>query len=143
MKKFIRPNTIFSNFKNGQKINFWTEKKFKTAKNAISRKKIIYLISRVFLPGLFLNFLAHCVLITYDVAWSDLPYFYFLLFFFWNLFVLEEFHGKSYVETNFHKFLILRYLHLDYLCNFPVVWARNLQLNLNPVDVLLSGILNK
>ena len=35
---------------------------FKTAKNVISRKKIflIYLISRVFLSGLFLYFLARC-----------------------------------------------------------------------------------
>ena len=37
------------------KINFWTGKKFNTAKNATSRKKIIliYLISGVFLAGLF------------------------------------------------------------------------------------------
>ena len=43
------------------KINFWTGKKFKTAKNAISRKKIlIYLIWRVFFAWTFLNFLACC-----------------------------------------------------------------------------------
>ena len=43
----------FLQFQKWPKINFWTGKKFKTAKNAISRKKLIYLISRVFLPGLF------------------------------------------------------------------------------------------
>ena len=41
-------------------MNIWSEKKFKTAKNAISQK--MCLISRVFLPGLFLNFLAHYAL---------------------------------------------------------------------------------
>ena len=47
------PKSIFCNLKNGQKSFFFTGEKFKTAKNAISRKKMIYLISRVFLPGLF------------------------------------------------------------------------------------------
>ena len=47
----------FLPFQKWPKINFWTRKKFKTAKNAISRKKFFnYLISRVFLPGLFLIF---------------------------------------------------------------------------------------
>ena len=51
---FFWPNSSFCNFKNGQKSIFELGKKFKTAKNAISRKKnLIYLISRVFLPGLF------------------------------------------------------------------------------------------
>ena len=48
-RKFFWPNFIFGHFR-----NFSTGKRFKTAKNAISqRKKIIYLISRVFC----LNFL--------------------------------------------------------------------------------------
>ena len=38
------------------KINFWTGKKFKTARNTIPRKKETYLISRVILPGLFYIF---------------------------------------------------------------------------------------
>ena len=38
----------FLQFQKWLKINFWTGKKFKTAKNVISRKKRIYLISRVF-----------------------------------------------------------------------------------------------
>ena len=50
-------NFHFLQFQKWPKINFWTWKKFKTAKNAISRKSfLIYLISRVFLPGLFLIF---------------------------------------------------------------------------------------
>ena len=41
------------------KYHFFVQGTSKTAKNAISRKKnFIYLISRVFLPGLFFNFLA-------------------------------------------------------------------------------------
>ena len=45
-------------FQKWPKINFWTGKKFKTAKNAIQWN--LFLISRVFLPGLFLKILAHC-----------------------------------------------------------------------------------
>ena len=37
---FCWPTYIFCHFKNGRKINFWTRKKFKIAKNVISRKKI-------------------------------------------------------------------------------------------------------
>ena len=55
-------------FQKWPKINFWTGKKFKTTKNAISwRKKRIYLIWRVFLPGLYLNFLARCVINKYEL----------------------------------------------------------------------------
>ena len=36
-----------------QKLIFELVEKFKTAKNAFSQKKLIYLISRVFLSGLF------------------------------------------------------------------------------------------
>ena len=44
----------FLQFQKWPKIIFWTRKKFKTAWNAISRKTfLIYLISRVFSPGLF------------------------------------------------------------------------------------------
>ena len=49
-------NYIFCNFKNGQKCTyFWSGKKFKTAKNAISRKKIFFYLFDFasFLPGLF------------------------------------------------------------------------------------------
>ena len=55
-ENFFLTKFYFLQFQKWPKINFWTGKKFKTAKNAISRKKIffwIYLISRVFLPGLF------------------------------------------------------------------------------------------
>ena len=50
---------FFCNFKNGQKSLFELGKKFKTPKNAISRKKMIYMISRVFY-WTFLCFLARC-----------------------------------------------------------------------------------
>ena len=43
----------FLQFQKWPKINFCNGKKFKTANNAISRKKMIYLTSLVFLPGLF------------------------------------------------------------------------------------------
>ena len=47
--KSISRKNFFCNFKNGR-----TGKKFKTARNAISQKlSLIYVISRVFLPGLF------------------------------------------------------------------------------------------
>ena len=51
-KIFFDQIHFFCNFKNGQKSFFWTGKKFKTAKNVISR---------VFLAWTFLNFLSHCV----------------------------------------------------------------------------------
>ena len=45
---------FFLQFQKWPKINFRTRKKFKTARNAISQKKfLVYLISWVFLPGLF------------------------------------------------------------------------------------------
>ena len=51
----------FLQFQKWPKINFWTGKKLKTARNAILQiNNLIYLISRVFMPGLFLNFLACC-----------------------------------------------------------------------------------
>ena len=54
---------FFLQFQIWPKIIFWTGKMFKTAKNAISWKKdLIYLISWVFLPGLFLNFLVCCAI---------------------------------------------------------------------------------
>ena len=43
----------FLQFQKWPKINFWIGKKFETAKNAISRKKMIYLISRVFCLNFF------------------------------------------------------------------------------------------
>ena len=46
-KKFLT-KFHFLPFRKWPKINFWTGKKFKTARNAISRKKLIYLISRIF-----------------------------------------------------------------------------------------------
>ena len=53
-KKFFE-HTHLLPFQKWAKINFWTGKKFKTARNAISleRKNLIYLISRVFMHGLF------------------------------------------------------------------------------------------
>ena len=52
---FFWSNSIFLQFQKWAKTNFWTGKKFRPPKNAISRKKyfLIYLISRFFLPGLF------------------------------------------------------------------------------------------
>ena len=55
MKKFFLTKFHFLTFQKWPKINFWTGKKFKTAKNATSQF-FIYLISWVFLPGLFLIF---------------------------------------------------------------------------------------
>ena len=53
------------NFFPSSKIDFWTF--LKLQKNGIWSKilfvKLIYLISRDFWPGLFLNFLAHCDMI--------------------------------------------------------------------------------
>ena len=63
MKTFCLSKFHFLQFEKWPKINFWTGKKFKTAKNAISRKIcLIYLISRVFSALTFLNFLAPCAL---------------------------------------------------------------------------------
>ena len=55
MNNFFWPNSFLCNFEKWPKINFWIGK---TAKNAISRNFFffIYLISWVFLPGLFLTF---------------------------------------------------------------------------------------
>ena len=52
-KKFFDQNPFFLQFQKWSKINFCTGKKFKMPRNAIPIKKFIYLISRVFLPGLF------------------------------------------------------------------------------------------
>ena len=51
-KKFFT-KIHFLQFQKWPKINFPTGKMFETAKNAISGKKLIYLISQVFLPRLF------------------------------------------------------------------------------------------
>ena len=65
------PNSIFCNFKNGQKSIFELGKKFKTSTNAISRRKIlIYLISRVFFPRTFFIFSGPLPLHT---AWPFFP----------------------------------------------------------------------
>ena len=57
-------NFHFLQFQKWPKINFWTGKKFKNYQKCnFTKKKLIYLISRVFLPGLFLDFLARCVTI--------------------------------------------------------------------------------
>ena len=54
-RNFFLAKFHFLKFQKWPKINFCTGKKFKTAKNVISRKKfLIYLISRIFLgPGSF------------------------------------------------------------------------------------------
>ena len=55
------PNSIFLQFQKWPKIDFWTRKKFKIAKNAILwGENQIYLISWVFFAWTFLNFLAYC-----------------------------------------------------------------------------------
>ena len=58
-RNFFWPNSIFCNFKNGQKSIFEVGKKFKIA-NFMTKKRI-YLISQVFFAWTFLNFLAHTV----------------------------------------------------------------------------------
>ena len=55
------PKFNFLLFQKWPKINFWTGKKFKTAKNAISQKKIDLFDFTSFLAWTFLNFLAHYV----------------------------------------------------------------------------------
>ena len=53
-RKFFLTKFHFLPFQKWPKINFWTGKKFKTAKNVISRKMfLIYLISRVFCLDFF------------------------------------------------------------------------------------------
>ena len=61
-EKIVWPNFIFCNFQKWPKINFGTGKKFKTAKNAISRKKINLFDFMSFFAWTFLNFLARCAL---------------------------------------------------------------------------------
>ena len=54
-RNFILTKFHFLQFQKWPKINFWTEKKFeKLPKMQFHEKFLIYLISRVFLPGLFL-----------------------------------------------------------------------------------------
>ena len=50
---FFGPNFIFCNVKNGQKSIFELGKSLKLPEMQFHEKKLIYLISRVFLPGLF------------------------------------------------------------------------------------------
>ena len=50
----------FWRFQKGPKINFWTGKKFKTARNAISRKKIDLFDFTSLFAWTFVNFLARC-----------------------------------------------------------------------------------
>ena len=52
-QKKIDKNPIFCNFNNGQKSIFELGKGLKLPKMQFHEKKWIYLISRVFLPGLF------------------------------------------------------------------------------------------
>lgn len=58
-RKFSWPNSIYCNFKKGQKSISEVGKKFKAAKNAISQKKIDLFDFMRFFPGLF-KFSAHC-----------------------------------------------------------------------------------
>ena len=56
-RNFILTKFHFLQFQKWPKINFWTGKKFKTAKSAISRKKIdLFDFTSFFLPGFFLIF---------------------------------------------------------------------------------------
>ena len=50
----------FLQFQEWPKIHFWTGKKFKTAKNAISWKKVLISLFHNFFVWTFLNFLARC-----------------------------------------------------------------------------------
>ena len=67
INNFFSWNCIFCSFKlfSSWKINFWPF--LKLQKMEFGQKenfmKLFYLISRVFWPGLFFNFLAHCGLI--------------------------------------------------------------------------------
>ena len=57
-EKKLLAKFYFLQFQNWPKINFWTREKFKTANNAISRKKINFTI---FFAWYFSHFLAHCM----------------------------------------------------------------------------------
>ena len=67
-KKLVKSNKSIFAISKMTKINFWTGKKFKTAKNAISRKIFwIYLISRVFFAWTFINFLGCCEYVGIEI----------------------------------------------------------------------------
>jgi len=58
--KFSLAKFHFLQFQKWPKINFLTGESFKTAKNAISRKKMdLFDFTRVFFAWTFLNFLTH------------------------------------------------------------------------------------
>jgi len=71
---FFWPNSIFCNFKNGQKLIFEQGEKFKTAKNAISRKKI-WFYKFFFCLDFFLNFVAHCGLCVENIIIPGISFF--------------------------------------------------------------------
>ena len=60
----------FLQFQKWLKNNFWTGKKFKTAKNAISRKKMDLFDFTSFFAWTFLNFLSHCGAVVVHVQIS-------------------------------------------------------------------------
>ena len=60
-RNFSLTNINFLQFQKWPKINFWTGQKFKTAKNAISRKMFWLIWFHEFFCMDFLSFLAHCV----------------------------------------------------------------------------------
>ena len=56
----------FLKFQKWSKINFWNGKKFKTARNAISRKKKRFIwFHEFFFAWTFFNFLAHCGILEF------------------------------------------------------------------------------
>ena len=69
-KNFFSQIPVFLQFQKYPKINFWTVKKFKTARNAISCKNIFDLFDFMSLfAGTFFNFLIRCVLIDF-FSWT-------------------------------------------------------------------------
>ena len=90
---FILTKFHFLQFQKWPKINFWTGKKCKTAKNAISRKTfLIYLISRGFFAwSFFFDSLTHRVTVFQENSTCFFKFFFISKCIFWNYFRL---HGE-------------------------------------------------
>jgi len=62
-EKFFWPNSIFCNFKNGQKSIFELGKSLKPPKMQHHEKKILIILFYEFFTWTFLNFMAYCVVL--------------------------------------------------------------------------------
>ena len=89
-RNFILTKFHFLQFQKWPKINFWTGKKFETAKNAISRKNFFDLFDFTsFFAWTFLYFLAYCANFFLICCCSDgLPCFQTKIYLIWtNIFI--------------------------------------------------------